>query len=145
MEPTLKVGDLVVIKGVEPRYISNGSIIVFYVSNHYGEDAYRIVHRVITIFEVNGQHYFETKGDNNPVSDFYRWQYIPESHVIGVVIYRLPYLGYLPLLIRQPIGIAFILLIAAALILLEVTDTNRTKKGKESLKQINLVKKEMNK
>lgn len=143
MEPTLKVGDLVVIKGVEPRYISNGSIIVFYVSNHYGEDAYRIVHRVITILEVNGQYYFETKGDNNPVSDFYRWQYIPESHVIGVVIYRLPYLGYLPLLIRQPIGIAFILLIAAALILLEVTDTKRTKK--ESLKQINLVKKEMNK
>jgi signal peptidase len=111
------------------------------VSNHYGEDAYRIVHRVIAILDVNGQYYFETKGDNNPVSDFYRWQYIPESHVIGVVVYRLPYLGYLPLLIRQPIGIAFILLIAAALILLEVTDTNRIKKEKKVSNKLNLSKK----
>ncbi|MGC8849884.1 MAG: S26 family signal peptidase, partial [Candidatus Bathyarchaeia archaeon] len=43
MEPNLRVGDLVVIRGVKPEQISNGSIIVFYVPNHYGEDAYRIV------------------------------------------------------------------------------------------------------
>lgn len=129
MEPNLKVGDLVVIKGVQPEEISNGSIIVFYVPNHYGEDAYRIVHRVVKVVEVDGAHYYETKGDNNPVSDYYRWGYIPESYVIGVVAYRVPFLGYIPLKIREPEGMAFIILIIAALLIMEMTDTKG--KGKE--------------
>ncbi len=131
MEPNLKVGDLVIIKGVEPHEITVGSIIVFYVPNHYGEDAYRIVHRVIKIVTVDGSYFFETKGDNNPVSDYFRWQHIPETHVIGIVEFRIPLLGYIPLKIREPIGIAFILLIVATLILLEVTENARKNKSKE--------------
>ncbi len=131
MEPHLKVGDLVIIRGVEPHSISDGSVIVFYVPNHYGEDAYRIVHRVIKTIEVNGKHFFETKGDNNSVSDYGRWGYIPESHVVGVVVYRIPFLGYIPLKIQEPAGIALILLIVVTLILMEVTENSRKPRGSE--------------
>ncbi|MEM2122999.1 MAG: signal peptidase I [Candidatus Bathyarchaeia archaeon] len=127
MEPNLRVGDLVVIKGGDPGEISNGSIIVFYVPNHYGEDAYRIVHRVVKIVEVDGTHYYETKGDNNPISDYHRWGYIPESYVIGVVAYRIPLLGYLPLKIREPEGVAFIVLVIAALLVWEMMDAKGRK------------------
>ncbi|MEM3506539.1 MAG: signal peptidase I [Candidatus Bathyarchaeia archaeon] len=97
MEPTLNVGDLVLIKGINPYEIENGTIIVFYVPGHYGEDSYRIVHRVIKILKIDGQIMFETKGDNNPVSDFVRWKYIPANHVIGKVVFKIPYLGYIAL------------------------------------------------
>ncbi|MGC8962298.1 MAG: signal peptidase I [Candidatus Bathyarchaeia archaeon] len=137
MEPNLRVGDLVVIRGVKPEQISNGSIIVFYVPNHYGEDAYRIVHRVIKVVEVDGVHYYETKGDNNPVSDYHRWGYIPESYVIGSVIYRIPLLGYLPLKIREPEGVAFIVLIVAALLMWEVMDSKGRSKRSSDRMNIN--------
>jgi signal peptidase len=140
MEPNLRVGDLVVVKGAKPGEISNGSIIVFYVPNHYGEDAYRIVHRVIKIVEVDGILYYETKGDNNPISDYHRWGYIPESYVIGVVAYRIPLLGYLPLKIRQPEGIAFIALLIVALLLWEIMDFKEGRKGRSGYSEGNSLK-----
>jgi signal peptidase len=97
MEPTLNVGDLVLIKGIDPHEIKNGTIIVFYVPGHYGEDSYRIVHRVIKILKIDNQLMFETKGDNNPVSDSVRWKYIPADHIVGEVVLKIPYLGYIAL------------------------------------------------
>jgi|YelNatPaOPRAMG01_1025707.scaffolds.fasta_scaffold02368_17 signal peptidase len=127
MEPTLKVGDLVVIKGVPPQEIKEGSIIVFYVPGHYGEDEYRIVHRVIKIVNLGEELGFETKGDNNPISDYYRWGYIPSSYVIGIVIYRIPYVGYAALGIRKPIGILIVSLLIIALLFSELFETKKVK------------------
>jgi signal peptidase len=127
MEPTLKVGDLVVIKGVPPQEIKEGSIIVFYVPGHYGEDEYRIVHRVIKIVNLGEELGFETKGDNNPISDYYRWGYIPSSYVIGIVIYRIPYVGYAALGIRKPIGILIVSLLIIALLFSELFETEKVK------------------
>jgi signal peptidase len=127
MEPTLKVGDLVVIKGVPPQEIKEGSIIVFYVPGHYGEDEYRIVHRVIKIVNLGEELGFETKGDNNPISDYYRWGYIPSSYVIGIVIYRIPYVGYAALGIRKPIGILIVSLLIIALLFSELFETKEVK------------------
>jgi len=127
MEPTLKVGDLVVIKGVSPQEIKEGSIIVFYVPGHYGEDEYRIVHRVIKIVNLGEELGFETKGDNNPISDYYRWGYIPSSYVIGIVIYRIPYVGYAALGIRKPIGILIVSLLIIALLFSELFETKKVK------------------
>jgi len=128
MEPTLAVGDLVIIKGINPTEITSGTIIVFYVPNHYGEDAYRIVHRVVKVVQLEQGLGFETKGDNNPVSDFFRWQYIPESYVIGKIIYRIPYIGYLALKIREPLGVTFIAFLIIILIALEYSDYLKGKK-----------------
>lgn len=127
MEPTLMVGDLVIIEGANPKDITVGTIIVFYVPDHYGEDAYRIVHRVVKIVQLDNGLGFETKGDNNPVSDYFRWQYIPQADVIGKVIYKIPYVGYLALKIREPIGITFIALLIIIFVALEYSDLKRGK------------------
>lgn len=121
MEPTLRVGDLVVIEGVKPQEISLGDILVFYVPGHYGEDSYRIVHRVVSIVQVDGALGFETKGDNNPSSDLYRWGYIPASHVVGVVRYRIPYVGYLAIKLREPLGILTVILLILIFVVAEFT------------------------
>ncbi|MEM2896252.1 MAG: signal peptidase I [Candidatus Bathyarchaeia archaeon] len=124
MEPTLNVGDLVLIQGIDPHEIKNGTIIVFYVPGHYGEDSYRIVHRVIKTLKINNQIMFETKGDNNPVSDFIRWKYIPADHVIGKVFLKIPYLGYIALFKENFLGsnfgtVVIIAILALLLIILE--------------------------
>jgi signal peptidase len=130
MEPTLKVGDLVVIEGVDPHTITNGTIIVFYVPGHYGEDSYRIVHRVIKVVQIDSQPAFETKGDNNPVSDYYRWQYIPADYVVGKVVARIPYLGLVAMKMREPLGITLIALLVIALFAIEYSDRKRKKEEK---------------
>jgi signal peptidase len=132
MEPTLKVGDLVIIKGVFPQEIKEGSIIVFYVPGHYGEDEYRIVHRVIKVVNLGEELGFETKGDNNPISDYYRWGYIPSSYVVGVVIYKIPYVGYAALGIKKPIGILLISLLIVILLFSEFFEAK-----KEDIKKVN--------
>jgi len=132
MEPTLKVGDLVIIKGVFPQEIKEGSIIVFYVPGHYGEDEYRIVHRVIKVVNLGEELGFEPKGDNNPISDYYRWGYIPSSYVVGVVIYKIPYVGYAALGIKKPIGILLISLLIVILLFSEFFEAK-----KEDIKKVN--------
>jgi len=132
MEPNLKVGDLVVIQGVDPHAITNGTIIVFYVPGHYGEDSYRIVHRVVKVVQVNNQLAFETKGDNNPVSDYYRWTYIPADYVVGKVVARIPYLGLVAMKMREPLGIALIALLVIALFAIEFSDRKHKKQEKET-------------
>ncbi len=132
MEPTLKVGDLVVIKGVSPQEIKIGSIIVFYVPGHYGEDEYRIVHRVVKIVNLGNELGFETKGDNNPISDYYRWGYIPFSHVVGVVIYKIPYVGYAALGIKKPIGIFLVSLLIVILLFSEFFEAKKENNKKVS-------------
>ncbi len=61
MEPTLNVGDLVVIKGVSIDEVKVGDIIVYY--NPFSRIL--VVHRVIDIQEDDGRILLYTKGDNN--------------------------------------------------------------------------------
>jgi len=131
MEPNLKVGDLVVIQGVDAHTITTGTIIVFYVPGHYGEDNYRIVHRVIRVVQSDDQISFETKGDNNPASDYHRWQYIPAEYVVGKVIARVPYVGFVAMKMREPVGIAIIALLVVALFALEFSDGKRKRKNSD--------------
>jgi hypothetical protein len=66
-----------------------------------------IVHRAQFKINVNGDVYYLTKGDNNPVFDIQVFDYknnmgnypVPQQNVKGKVIARVPYLGYLKLFI----------------------------------------------
>ncbi|NIQ07446.1 MAG: signal peptidase I, partial [Candidatus Korarchaeota archaeon] len=53
-----------------------------------------VIHRVVAIKETSGDLYFKTKGDNNPFNDTELWGWIPEENIVGVVIFRIPYVGY---------------------------------------------------
>ncbi|GEM_PF-4460166 len=101
MEPTLKVGDLVFLTHDEP---SIGDVIVYKHGNIY------IIHRLIG--EKDGK--YVTKGDNpatNPSPD--PRDVYPED-VVGVAKVRVPYLGYLVIIIRKypVIFIPLIILVA---------------------------------
>jgi signal peptidase len=117
MIPTLNIGDLIVVRGVEPQQVTVGEIIVF----HSPRDRdMLIVHRVIGINSQGGRLYFETKGDNNPSKDnWYPYPGVPENYLVGVVIGKVAYLGYVILALKEPLGTATIVMLTAIIIIYE--------------------------
>ncbi len=105
MEPTLKVGDLLIIQGGVTgasvyAHPSDGDIIIFHNPMNY--DGIPIVHRAVDKYQVNDTWYIVTKGDHNffvdnwpgfPSGGNYGVAGCPESYIIGKVIFSIPYLG----------------------------------------------------
>lgn len=66
-----------------------------------------IVHRVFFKIDVDGEYYYLTRGDNNPVLDLQVYNYgnslynspIPEENLRGRVLFRIPWLGYFKLFV----------------------------------------------
>jgi len=66
-----------------------------------------IVHRAVFRMSVNGQYYYLTKGDNNPILDAQVYDYpdslgnvpIAQKNVKGRMLFRVPLLGYYKLVI----------------------------------------------
>lgn len=113
MEPTLKVGDIIIVQGLNPEKINaapapDGDIIVFYRPKGGAPDpSDLIVHRAIDKTSRGNITYFKTKGDANFGSD--SWE-VPEDHLIGrVVSLRVPMTGFITFLMRTPAGILVIL------------------------------------
>jgi signal peptidase len=93
MEPSIQVGDLVVIKGVKPSEVKVGDIIVFKTGLPPPTD--RVIHRVVEISEENGKLYFTTQGDNVGYPQYFERHFDAEERLIGKCIFRIPLLGYL--------------------------------------------------
>jgi len=121
MEPTLNVGDLIVVQGgLKAPYdeinvgLSNGTIIVFrgeaLGSSRIGE---LIVHRAVKKEPNNGVWYFTTHGDNNPLGSNERFS---EEYLVGKVVGYIPLIGHIPLFVREPHGM--IIIVALMLILI---------------------------
>ena len=97
MQPTLEVGDLVVVVPIQYNSIHLGDVIVFARPDSSGACTSEIiVHRVVNITREG----LITQGDNrgtNPVPDegppANEWPPVPASCVKGVVVVALPYLG----------------------------------------------------
>ena len=121
MEPTYYEGDILIVQGVPVSNIvcgdhntRNGSVIVY--KRSY--DNLLIVHRVTGIrynYSGSGIYEFETWGDNNPIPD--GWQ--PQSSVMGIVILRIPWLGWASLMFTKypVIGISIIVLLLFILVI----------------------------
>ncbi len=132
MRPTLNVGDLIVVQGVwnagdlkaAPR--PEGDIIVFRSPRVEGE---MIVHRAVDKVQHNGLWFFETEGDQNGTPDIWTGSAVPpedlwggkisERLLIGKVIGRVPWLGYVPLYVRTPVGFLFIVILVIIIIFAE--------------------------
>ncbi|MBY9003906.1 MAG: hypothetical protein KGD73_08030 [Candidatus Lokiarchaeota archaeon] len=101
-------GDIVIIKGPE-YHIDQGAEPDFWdLPNNT-----QIIHRVIDKKLINGTWYFLTKGDNNALIDgsiraisksedysIFEYNesngiYIPQNAILGVVIFKIPFIGYL--------------------------------------------------
>lgn len=92
MYPELKKGDLVIIDLKEENY-KIGDIIT------YQDHEIYTTHRLIGIKD----NIYTTKGDSNNTND----PLIKKEQVIGKVIFKLTYVGYLIYLVKKPITIIF--------------------------------------
>jgi signal peptidase len=112
MVHALQPGDLLVLQGRAAEDIAVGDIVV------YEDDWYTdapIVHRVVEIQLLDGTYYFFTRGDANHANDIGN-RTIDE--IIGVVVYKIPYLGHVSLFLRSPPGYLFIALVFIVIIIL---------------------------
>jgi hypothetical protein len=125
---TLSIGDIIIVQGVNPKDLNtnypNSNIIIF----HSPIDGTLIVHRIIATETVNGVTYYQTKGDGNgnpwpqtPQSGLDPWDSnnppgVPQNLVVGKVIMRIPWFGWITLFMRNnalglPVIIGLILLL----------------------------------
>jgi signal peptidase len=117
MVPTLNVGDIILVRGVDPRTVTVGTIIIFHSPNEYDMP---IVHRVFAV-DVQGNYvFFETKGDNNPGPDGWR---VSADDLMGVYVAKIPYVGLLSLQLRGPVGITLIVLLVAVIVAIEYSES----------------------
>ena len=92
MTGEINKGDMIVYERFDDQVITEGQIIVF------DKDGLTTVHRVVKIEIVNGVYRYVTKGDANENEDN---GYITNNDIEGVVHFKLAYLGYPTLWIRQ--------------------------------------------
>ena len=91
MSGSIEKGDVILYK-TEKKDIRDGDIIVF------KRDNIRIVHRVISIKNINNEIRYYTKGDANKIKDE---GYVTEKNLIGKVKYKIKYIGIPSLWIRE--------------------------------------------
>ncbi len=89
MFPTLKKGDMIITYNkINYQDLKVNDIISFY-SFENGSNIIK-THRITNIYLENNVRLYETKGDNNDVSDNV---YITDVDIIGKMKYRIPFLG----------------------------------------------------
>ena len=124
---TLHTGDLILVEGVSasdihPGPVPNGTILVFWNRDRPGE---LVVHRAISETTIDGQLYFITEGDGNggnagpPAGDSLPAGAVSIQEVVGKVVMRVPWLGYIALDIRNSTAILVIVFLIILFIIIE--------------------------
>ena len=108
MEPNIPVGSLVYVEEAKFEDIAENDVITFKLSS-----SEIVTHRVTKVNHQNQS--LTTKGDANETDD---GEPIAYKNVVGKVKYTIPYLGYLSLYIKTPLGIAVICGVVFIIILL---------------------------
>ncbi|MGL4992241.1 MAG: signal peptidase I [Sarcina sp.] len=106
MEPHIMTGDMVFVKKASANDVQVGDVITF------NYDEYVVTHRLMDKDETSGT--LGTKGDNNDKPDNKR---INNEDVIGKVVFRVPYVGYLITYISKPISLMIFMALAGIYIL----------------------------
>ena len=96
MEPKIPVGSIVYIDDVEPETLQKDDVITYSIGG-----GTMVTHRVVEVDTTNQT--ITTKGDANEVQDA---NPVAFSQVVGKMKMHVPYLGYISIYIRTPLGIA---------------------------------------
>ena len=109
MRPTLQAGDLIVLKGVDPRTLRKGDIVAVNVPksarDQYGLPG-QVVHRIVRIgHDAAGGEFFVTKGDANSGADVFQTH---PGDVVGKLAFHIPAAGYPFLFFRSRQGEIFL-------------------------------------
>ena len=110
MEPTIKIGDIIVIDTKSKTY-EIGDVITFYDTN-----GNFVTHRIV---DIKGGKMI-TKGDNNKSPD----EDMNIDHIVGKYIYKVPFLGSFLNIFRNPLYLGLILVIGVLFSYLISTDKN---------------------
>lgn len=113
MEPSIGVGDVVIVDEVEPATIEEGDVITY----HRDGAEKPTTHRVVEITQQDGERAFVTQGDNNDQPDA---SPVPAGALIGEVSITIPYIGYVIEFVNTPTG--FIGLVVIPLLLLLISE-----------------------
>ncbi len=99
----LNIGDVMVLYGKNPKDIKVGDVIVFIPEDkRFFEQMGPVIHRVVKKWKTSdGKYHFQTKGDHNPKSFENFETNIPQKNILGVPILRIPYIGYVKLLVYK--------------------------------------------
>lgn len=92
MTGKINKGDMVIFESYEDQLIVEGQVIVF------EKNSSMVVHRVVDIKIINENTRYYTKGDANEHNDA---GYITDADIVGIVNYKLPWLGYPTLWLRS--------------------------------------------
>lgn len=115
MEPTLKVGDVIIVKKIDTEKLEIGDIISFYSAGDKDIEGMVNTHRIVERVEAaTGGYLFGTKGDANDQVDRYKVYY---ERVIGRFVYDIGPVGSSVVsVIRNP-KIIFIFIILPLIII----------------------------
>ena len=113
MTPNIKVNDLVINQRVKAYEIQVGDVITF-LSESPLSNGLTITHRVIAIIQSpDGSYLFRTKGDANQTAD--EWL-VPEKNIVGKVLVKIPYIGYIHSFLTNSYGFLIVLVIPCLII-----------------------------
>jgi signal peptidase len=101
MEPTMRVGDFIVLTGASCQSVDVGDVVVYVARNPMWHGSW-IIHRV---HQKEGNCELMTWGDNNPMPDQLAGEPPVSSNIVGKVLFTVPYVGVFPLVARpQGVG-----------------------------------------
>ena len=117
MVPNINVMDAVVTMRVDSKDLKKDDVITF-ISKDPRHSGITVTHRIVGIKQTeSGDYAYRTKGDYNNVEDQTLVSY---DNVIGKVILRIPYIGYLQRLLTTQIG--WILVIVLPCLFIVISD-----------------------
>jgi len=109
MEPAMGLGSAIVVEPVDPGALAVGDI----VSMQVGPERTTYTHRIVAVVDRADGRWIRTKGDANATPDP---TLVPATAVIGRVEFVIPFAGYLLALLSLPLGVLFVLGLAATLL-----------------------------
>ena len=96
MSPGIPVGSIVYVKTTDPAELQVGDVVTYKLS-----DSTYVTHRIAAIDTAAGT--VTTKGDANDSADASPVSY---GNILGRMVFHVPYLGYVSIYAKTPIGIA---------------------------------------
>ena len=101
-------GDVIIIWRANSNNLDIGDVLVF-----QGNKPQPIIHRLVKMWDEEGQTYYQTKGDHNSqsISGSLGETKIKEERIYGQSIFRIPYLGWIKILFVdavKPLGIKIV-------------------------------------
>jgi signal peptidase len=109
MEPALGLGSAIIVKPVAAAELAVGDI----VSLRVGPDRTTYTHRIVAVVDRPDGRWIRTQGDANANPDP---TLVPATSVIGRVELVVPFFGYLLALLSLPVGVIFVIGLAATLL-----------------------------